>query len=238
MPSGYNESMAKARDCVDFPSGDTPELAMASAAGDLSRMKILIDAGADVDARDARKWSSLMWATRQWELEAMQLLLESGAPVESVSEQDWSALTWTARDAAAAPMALLLKWGASPTREAHSPFGSGLSPLHYVVAGEGDSLRDKAVCARLLVEHGALDGLSSAGRSKMARLVENCGRAGGEAIALEMLKGMGAPEWTQALEARPELVEMDVYVSWRERREMGEHIGDVKPEARSIRPRM
>ena len=53
-------------------------------AGDLAGARSLLDAGADVHARDEHEWTALNWAAGRGDLEMVQLLVERGADVYKV----------------------------------------------------------------------------------------------------------------------------------------------------------
>jgi len=59
------------------------ELLEAIMDGDIERAKSLIDAGADVNARDIDGWTPLMYAALNGHTEIVELLIESGADVNA-----------------------------------------------------------------------------------------------------------------------------------------------------------
>ena len=60
-----------------------PELVGAAEAGDLTALRRLLDAGAAVDTRDARRRTALLAATHANRIEAARLLIERGADVNA-----------------------------------------------------------------------------------------------------------------------------------------------------------
>ena len=62
-------------------------LMMASRTGDVATMKLLLDRGADVNAKETtRGTTALMWAAAQGHAAAVQLLVERGADVSGADE--------------------------------------------------------------------------------------------------------------------------------------------------------
>jgi ankyrin repeat protein len=92
--------------------GATP-LMHAAAIGSLETMKLLIDKGADVNARAAGGATALMWAAA--DLAKIRLLLDRGADVNAVSESGRTALLLAAMsDRSAEIVRLLLSRRANP----------------------------------------------------------------------------------------------------------------------------
>jgi ankyrin repeat protein len=94
----------------DRRGGATP-LMHAAAVGNLATLRVLIDKGADVNARSANGATALMWAVN--DLDKVRLLVERGADVNAVSENGRSALLLAAMaDQSDAIVRLLLGRGA------------------------------------------------------------------------------------------------------------------------------
>src|SRR5690349_5727706 len=70
--------------------GITP-LMYAAAVGSIDAMRLLIDAGADVNARNDVGSTALMWSAT--ELAKVELLLNHGADINAISEHGRSVLT-------------------------------------------------------------------------------------------------------------------------------------------------
>ena len=71
-----------------LPNGETA-LMMASRTGNVAAMKVLLDHGADVNAKETlRGTTALMWAAAQGHPAAVQLLIERGADVSARSNPD------------------------------------------------------------------------------------------------------------------------------------------------------
>jgi len=57
------------------------ELLLAAKSGDKERVRLLLENGANVNARDRYGWTALMWAVFKGYKEIVKLLLENGADV-------------------------------------------------------------------------------------------------------------------------------------------------------------
>ena len=86
--------------------GATP-LLHAAAFGSLETMRLLIDKGADVNARSAAGATALMWAAT--DLAKVRLLIERGADVNALSDSGRTALHLAARSDGSAPIVTLLR---------------------------------------------------------------------------------------------------------------------------------
>ena len=95
------EKAANAKD-----NRETTPLMYASAFGSVEALKLLIDAGADVNARNAFGATALMWAVN--DIGKVRLLLAKGAEVNSKSKMGRSALLMAASDDAGLPVVRML----------------------------------------------------------------------------------------------------------------------------------
>ncbi len=86
--------------------GATP-LMQAAAFGSLEAMRLLIDKGADVNARSSAGATALMWAVA--DLAKVRLLIDRGADVNAVSESGRTALHLAAMSDNSAPIVQLLR---------------------------------------------------------------------------------------------------------------------------------
>lgn len=103
----------------------------ASADGALEPMTALLDAGAEVDQRNANGGTALMYAASAGHLEAMRLLLEHGADPAARARIGWTAMLVAAAKGQDEAVQLLLDAGADP-RETDA---YGWTPLMRAVSG-------------------------------------------------------------------------------------------------------
>ena len=113
-------------------------------SNDLTDLKIMVGHGADVNAKDARDETPLMYAATVVSMEAMRFLLDQHADPNVQNLAGATALIWSATDLA--KTGLLLDHGADPNLATKK----GRTAL--LVA----AMSDKSVAiVRLLIEHGA-----------------------------------------------------------------------------------
>ena len=80
-------------DCKMSPTEGTP-LLHAAAEGDLESMRVLLDHGADPNARNGRNESPLGYACSYEKWEAAKLLVERGADVNGIEREGRTHLDW------------------------------------------------------------------------------------------------------------------------------------------------
>lgn len=80
-------------DCKMSPTDGTP-LMHAAAEGDLESMRLLLDFGADPNARNERNELPLGYACSYEQWEAAQLLVERGADVNGIEREGMTHLDW------------------------------------------------------------------------------------------------------------------------------------------------
>lgn len=85
-------------------------LVRAACKGDVKLVKVLLDNGANVDARDNRGRTGLIWAAFKNQDEVVKLLLESGADTEIRDDRGCTALVWALRNAHTEIVEMLLKY--------------------------------------------------------------------------------------------------------------------------------
>jgi len=116
----------------------TLELISAVISGEVDKAKLLLDAGGNVEARDAEGSTLLMLAAATGNLAMVELLVNSGASVNARDERGWSPLMKSVynaeRDCGFPDVAeYLIAHGA----DVEAPIGFGVRPL-MLAAGYGE----------------------------------------------------------------------------------------------------
>lgn len=128
------------------PGGSTP-LMYAALYGGIADMRLLLDKGADVNARNHAGATALMWAAD--DLEKTRLLLDRGANVNAKSDDGRTALMIAAGwQGNSAVVKLLLDHGADITPTSPALFRQTNALAEAAYGGDEASVR-------LLIEHGA-----------------------------------------------------------------------------------
>lgn len=128
------------------PGGSTP-LMYAALYSDAEAVRMLLDAGADVNSRNDAGATALMWAVD--DVETVRLLIDAGADTNARSDDGRTPLLVAAgRRRAHSVVELLLKHGAEPSVTVPSYRGL-VTPLRQA-AESGDE-----TVMKLLIEHGA-----------------------------------------------------------------------------------
>ncbi len=94
--------------------------------GDLARLKALIAAGADLEARDGHGRTALHVATHARQREAIRLLAQAGAKLDVLEDDRYDAITIAAVADDPATLSLLLSLGASPRQTTSRYDGTAL----------------------------------------------------------------------------------------------------------------
>lgn len=101
----------------------------AAVDGEPDRVTELIEAGADVNAREARDWTPLHFAAQSCEPEIAAQLIEAGAAVDAVTDSGWTPpfilIGVGGSERSDEVAAVLLAHGANPEH----PGARGLTPL-------------------------------------------------------------------------------------------------------------
>ena len=161
------------------PMPGTPALIEAARANDADRVRALIDAGADVNARQGDGATALHWAVHRNNLAAAHLLLDAGADANAANGLDATPL-WLAAENGSAPMTtLLLDAGAEPG----VPLALGETPL-MIAARSG-----AAETVALLLDAGAHPNAAERDRDQTALM---WAAAQGHADVAQLLIDAGA----------------------------------------------
>jgi ankyrin repeat protein len=128
-----------------IPEGSRTPLHNSSRDGDLDEVRRLLEAGADIGAKDKYGWTPLQRVCLRGHLEVARLLLDRGADARAVDKYGWTPLHRACWNGYLEVARLLLDRGA----DARAVNDLGYTPLH------------RACCngylevARLLLDHGA-----------------------------------------------------------------------------------
>ena len=121
-------------------------LHFAAACGSVESVKLLLGAGADVDAANVVRETPLRCACNSGHRKCLQLLLDAGADVNGRNEFGFTALHDACRAGDSVCVKLLLDAGANANSHTHP---SGRSPLKFACE------RNSTECVRLVLEAGA-----------------------------------------------------------------------------------
>jgi ankyrin repeat protein len=111
--------------------GITPVM-WAARYGAINAMAVLLDAGADANARDKNNgWTPLLHAVHKQQPQAVRLLLERGADANTAGSGGVTPLLMAADDPDPSTVKALLEYGANPRAEAPG----GATPLTRAVSG-------------------------------------------------------------------------------------------------------
>ena len=147
--------------------------------GDYPAVRALVEAGSDVDTREADGTTALHWAVRHDRTEIAALLLRAGADVDAANRYGMTPLSLAGTNGSPAIVALLLDAGADPnlaTPEGETPL------MTAARTGDPEALR-------LLLTHGARVGDREAWRGQTALM---WAAAEGNAAAARALVAAGA----------------------------------------------
>ena len=161
------------------PGGTTPLMA-AALYGDSASVRALLDAGADVNARNEAGVTALMWAVT--DVEKTRLLIERGADVNARSSDDRTPLLIAAGISGASPVVkLLLERGANVSVKAPGLDGETTPLLEATLSGDEATFN-------LLLDHGADANAAGPGplllslRAECARCIERLLKATNPAL--------------------------------------------------------
>jgi len=151
--------------------------------GDAQKVRALLDAGADVNARDRRAETPLHHAALLSRLEVARVLVEGGADVRACSPDGTTPLHYAAADAnGTAVLELLLERGA----DVNAANRDGRTPLHWAVR------RCSAETVAVLLAHRAhVNARDGEGRTPLHRLAMT-GMGDSDVATAEILLENGA----------------------------------------------
>jgi len=137
---------------------------MAAGAGDLARAQALIASGSDVNARNSRGGTALMYAAVPGDAAMARLLVRHGARVNLAGANGWTALTIAAVKGHVAVVRLLLTHGADPN---HGDL-YGYTPLMRAVLEQ----RSEVVRALLATGRSRVDAVDHYGATALHHAAE------------------------------------------------------------------
>jgi hypothetical protein len=158
FPSGAPSAQRPAAsDAVERDEGEDPPLHAAAFSGDTDALRELLDAGADIERRNAEGETALHAAARD-ESEALRLLLERGADVRARSAKGDTPLHVAAGWGATECVVALLDSGS----QADARDAEGATPLHAAEGADG-------VIAALLVAGADVHARNARGETPLHR---------------------------------------------------------------------
>jgi len=99
---------------VTLVTGQVNLLSVASVAGELDTVRLLVDRGANVQAKNMHNWTPLMMAATSSRPEIAHLLIEKGADLQARDDAGRTALDWALSQGDTEMASLLRKAGARP----------------------------------------------------------------------------------------------------------------------------
>lgn len=149
---------------------EAPALHAAAEGGHVSTVKILVERGANIEARDSSDDTALRTALNWGHLEVARFLASRGADVEAVNKSGESALDHAIDGDKDADRELLLALGASPNfcRDGRSPMRTAIGKDAAVVA----ALLDAGGCASLVLDESGETALHYAVRTQAEEIVD------------------------------------------------------------------
>ena len=120
----------------------TTQLTRAAYNGDLQQLRMLLELGADANARDGGGRSALYWCASGGHVDAMRALLDRGADVSLTDKSGWPALLKAAGMGQDEAVALLLERGADVRAQlpAGSYFFASFNALDLARRGKHDAV--------------------------------------------------------------------------------------------------
>lgn len=153
-------------------AGATP-LILAMHEGHMETVRLLLDKGADVNARDAAQFTAMERAAFDGHLGRVEFLLEHGASAVG----DSRALTWAARQGMTNVVQMLLDAGADP----NAPMPLGWTPLMFAAQSGEASIVSALISSGADVNAVSINGYTALrcarerGREDIAEALEKAG---------------------------------------------------------------
>ncbi|KAK0761671.1 hypothetical protein N5P37_005653 [Trichoderma harzianum] len=133
------------RSTYESPTRNLTDLIIASHYGHRAVVKLLVEKGADIDAKDGGGRTPLLWATYNGHKAIVELLVEKGADIEAKDNYGRTPLSWAAYNGHKAIVELLVEKGA----DIAAKDDSGRTPLSWAAENGHEAI------VELLVEKGA-----------------------------------------------------------------------------------
>jgi len=109
-----------------LPGGETP---LMTRTGKVDAIKALIEAGAQIEAKDRKGQTALMWAADEGNAPAMQALIDAGADIHARVKSGFTPMLFAAREGKMDAVRVLLKAGVDPNEVLVTDVrGGGLLP--------------------------------------------------------------------------------------------------------------
>ncbi len=100
--------------------------------GDYNKVRLAINFGADVEAKDNGGQTPLHWAARRNHIEIAKLLIELGADVNAKKFDGWTPLHWASWNSHIEIVKFLIEKGA----DVEAKDNRGITPLHLAYSDE------------------------------------------------------------------------------------------------------
>ena len=99
----------------------TTALHTASAGGELKIVNAILEAGANIHAKDSYGATPLHWAAESGHVKVVKALLEAGSDIDARDNYGYTALYWAKREGRSAIEQVLVEAGADPTKATVGP---------------------------------------------------------------------------------------------------------------------
>ena len=131
------------KDVVDLQSNDARPLHRATLDDSIDTLNELIEAGANLNARDRNDATPLHWAAAANSSQSVERLIEAGASPNSRSHDNWTPLHWGSVYGATESIDRLLQTGADPNTRGDQ----GETPLHVAASSKSSEILERLLQA-------------------------------------------------------------------------------------------